>query len=158
MMWSSNISFSPAAESPGVQRLDVAKASSPVTRGERDTCECKSWIQVLRSLNNPGVTGSCSLISSQKSKLEFITRSSYSYFHFCLYHNIQMSSRYTSAVLALIGKESFSEQKWKQLLCNGSELPWNMSRENAMCLLPTKSLWGFKFQSKGFTLQKLLLT
>lgn len=41
-MWSSNTYFSPAAENPGVQRLHVAKASSPVTPVEGDTCECKS--------------------------------------------------------------------------------------------------------------------
>lgn len=123
MMWSSSIYFSPAAENPGVRRHHVAKAPSAVTPMEGDTRECESLDSSLESPNNPGVTGSCTLVSPQKSRLESITRTSYCYLHFCLYHNIQVSSSYSNAMLPQRAKEYFSEQKWKQLLCNGSELP-----------------------------------
>lgn len=39
--------FSPAAENPGVQRLHVAKASSPVIGVGGDICECKSLDSIL---------------------------------------------------------------------------------------------------------------
>lgn len=48
MMGSSNTYFSPGAENPGVQILHVAKASSPVTSVEGDTCECKSLNSSLK--------------------------------------------------------------------------------------------------------------
>lgn len=80
--------------------LHVAKAHSTVTAVEGSLVNENLWIQVLRSPNNPQVAGSCSLASPQKSRVESITKTYYCYFHFCLYPNIQLSSRCGCTTLA----------------------------------------------------------